>query len=204
MTTSPFPNASLATDDPTAPRFAGPPLWLLATLYSVLFNAGLFPITGLAGKPYWPGPWESPSVIVPYFQTHPAPGLICIFLQFGATTLGLFTAVVVAQLQFLGVRSAGPWIAMFGGFLTAFNGLLAALMTWTLIHPAILQSPPTVLALYYLAYSVGGPGFSIPMGLLMAGVSVSAGLTRLLPKWIVILGIVLAVAGELTKLVSPH
>lgn len=190
----------------TPSRFAGPHLALLSILYTVLFCAGLFPVTAMAGRPYWPGPWESASVIVPYFQTHAGPVLTCLFLQFGATIcLGLFTAAVVAQLRFLGVRAAGPWIALFGGFLTVFNGIGAGLITWTMIHPAVAQSPPVLLGFYYLSYALGGPGFSIPMGLLMAGVSLSAAFMRLLPKWIVVFGLVLAVAGELSwfHLISP-
>ena len=179
---------------------------MLAILYTVLFVAGLLPVTAFAGMPYWPGPWEPPNVIVPYFQTHGRAVLTCLFLQSGATIcLGLFTAVVVAQLRFLGVRAAGPWIALLGGFLTVFNGLAAGFIVWTMIHPAVVQNPPVVLALYYFAYSLGGPGFSIPMGLLMAGISVSAAFMRLLPKWVVVLGLVLAVAGELSwfHLISP-
>jgi len=194
------------TDTIRTTRFAGPPLWLHAILYTVLFNAGLFPVTAMAGMPYWPGPWVPPGVIVPYFQTHAGPVLVCLFLQSGATIcLGLFTAVAVAQLRFLGVRSAGPWIALTGGLLTAFNGIAAAFIVWTMIHPAVVQNPSVVLALYYLAYSFGGPGFSIPMGLLMAGISVSAAIARLLPKWVVVLGFFLAVAGELSwfHLISP-
>ena len=100
---------------PTLQKHAGPPLWLLAILYTVLFNAGLYPVTMLAGKPYWPGPWEPANVVVPYFQTHHTAVLTCLFLQFGAIIcFGLFSAVAVSQLQFLGVRSAGPWIALFG------------------------------------------------------------------------------------------
>lgn len=76
---------------------------------------------------------------------------------------------------------------------------------WTMIHPQVAAAPSVLLGLYYLAYAFCGPGFSIPMGLLMAGVSVSAGLMKLSPKWIVILGLALAVAGELSwfHLVGP-
>lgn len=180
-------------------RHAGPHLALLAILYTLLFNAGLYPVTMFAGMPYWPGPWEAPSVIIPYFQTHHTQVLACVFLQFGATIcLGLFTAAAVSQLRFLGVRSAGPWIALFGGFLTVFNASAAAFTVWTMIHPAVAQSGPVLLGLYYLAYAFGGPGFSIPMGLLMAGISIPALLCKLLPKWICILGMVLAIAGELS------
>jgi hypothetical protein len=187
-------------------RHPGPPLWLLAVLYTVLFNAGLYPVTMFAGLPYWPGPWEPASVIVAYFQTHAASVLACVFLQIGATIcLGLFCAVTVSRLLFLGVRAAGPWIALFGGFLTVFNGMAAGFIVWTMVNPSVVQHPDALVALYHLSYAFGGPGFSIPMGLFMAGVSVPAGLMKLLPKWIVILGMLLAVAGELSwfHLVSP-
>src|SRR6516162_8863564 len=40
---------SAMTDTIRTTRFAGPPLWLHAILYTVLFNAGLFPVTAMAG-----------------------------------------------------------------------------------------------------------------------------------------------------------
>jgi hypothetical protein len=180
---------------------------MLAILYTVLFNAGLYPVTQLAGLPYWPGPWEPASVIVPYFQTHHTQVLTCVFLQLGATIcLGLFCTVTVSRLQFLGVRAAGPWIALLGGFLTVFNGIAAGLTTWAMIHPSVVQNPGVLLGFYYLSYAFGGPGFSIPMGLFMAGVCVPAAFMKLLPKWIVAFGLVLALAGELSwfHLISPR
>ena len=52
----------------------------------------------------------------------------------------------------------------------------------------------------------GGPGFSVPMGLLLAGVSVPAWFMKLLPKWVAGLGLALAVCGELSwlNLVAPQ
>jgi hypothetical protein len=55
-------------------------------------------------------------------------------------------------------------------------------------------------ALFYLQYALGGPGFSVPFGLLMAGVSIPAAFLKLLPKWVIGLGLVLALAGELSWL----
>ena len=180
-------------------RHAGPPLWLLASLYVLLFNIGLFPVTAMGGLPYWPGPWESASVIVSYFQHYASRVLFCLFLQTGATIcLGLFTATVVSRLHFLGVRAAGVHIALLGGLLTVFDGMAAMFATWTMIHPSVVQTPSVLLALYYFAFALGGPGFSVPMGLLMAGVSVTSAFKRLLPTWIVVLGLVLAAAGELS------
>jgi hypothetical protein len=184
----------------------GPHTGMLALLYTVLFCVGLFPVTAMYGKPYWPGPWEPASVIVPYFQTHGGQVMFCIFLQLGAMIcLGLFTATVVSRLHFNGVRAAGSLIALFGGFLVVFDAMVGAMVMWTLLHPGVIDHPPLLLALYYLAYALGGPGFSIPMGLFMAGVSVTAAFGRLLPKWVNILGLFLAAAGELSwfHLVAP-
>lgn len=183
----------------TSVRHAGPHLGMLAAVFTILFNAGLYPVTALAGKPYFPGPWEPASVIVSYFQTRPSAVLLCAFFHFGASIpLGIFTASVVSRLRFLGVRAAGSYIALFGGFATAFNMAASASVLWVMAYPGIAQEPAVLRALYYLQFAFGGPGFSVPMGLLMAGVSVPAAFLKLLPKWIVVLGLALAVAGELS------
>lgn len=187
-------------------RHPSPHLGALAIVYTLLFNAGLYPVMVLSGKPYWPGPWEPAEVIVSYFQTHAGAVLTCVFLQFGATiALGIFTASVVSRLHFLGVRAAGPWIALLGGFLTVFDGIAASLAVWTMLHPGVVQSPSALLALYYFSFALGGPGFSVPMGLFMAGVTVPSAFRKLLPKWVIVIGMILAVAGELSwlQLLSP-
>jgi len=182
-------------------RHRGPHLGALAVVYTVLFLAGLYPVTTLASKTHWPGPWEPANVIVSYFQTHAGEVLACLSLQFGAAiALGIFTATAVSRLQFLGARAAGVWIALFGGFLTVFNGMASAFTSWTMIHPAVVGSPSVLLGLYYLSFALGGPGFSIPMGLLIAGISVPSYFMKLLPNWLVVFGMILAVAGELSWL----
>ncbi len=192
------PDANAA---PGTLRHAGPHLGAVAIVYTILFNAGLYPVTIFADKTHWPGPWESGDVIVAYFQTHPLPVLLCAFLQFGATiALGIFTAAVVSRLHFLGVRAAGPYIALLGGFLTVVDGIAAGSLVWVMTHPGVAQDPTLLQGLYYLSYAFGGPGFSVPMGLLLAGVCVPAAFRRLLPKWLVVFGLVLAVCGELSWL----
>jgi hypothetical protein len=185
----------------TTTHHRGPHLGALAIVYTVLFNAGLYPVTIFADKIHFPGPWEPGDVIVSYFQTHLLPVLICLFLQFGAIIpLGIFAATVVSRLHFLGVRAGGPYIALFGGFATVFCGMAASFLLWAMVHPGIAQDAALLRALYYLSYAFGGPGFSVPMGLLLAGVSVPALFLKLLPKWVVGLGLVLAVCGELSWL----
>ena len=182
-------------------RHAGPNLGFLAIVFTVLFNAGLYPVTASGGQLHYPGPWESPETIVAFFQARPTAVLICAALQFGsAIPLGIYVATVVSRLQFLGVRAAGTYIALFGGFMTAINLAAAALVLWVMAYPGIAQDSAILRALYYLTFALGGVGFSVPLGLLIAGVSVTAGFTKLLPKWIVAFGLILALVGELSWL----
>jgi hypothetical protein len=185
---------------------ASPHLGMLAIAYTVLFNAGLCAVSAFGipfgvKPPYWPGPWEPPDVIVSYFHTHPTNVLVCVFLQIGAQIpLGIFAASIVSRLRFLGVNAAGPNIALLGGFLCVFNSMAAGFTTWAMIHPGVVQDLTITPALNYLSYASGGPGFSMPMGLLMAGVCVPAAFRKLLPKWLIAFGLFLAVAGELSWL----
>jgi hypothetical protein len=176
-------------------------LGIVATTFAVLFNAGLYPVTIFGGQPYFPGPWESANTMVAFFQARSTAVLAMAFFHFGAAiSLGIFTASVFSRLQFLGVRAAGASIALFGGLATVFNMMASALVSWVTVHPGITQDMLLVQALYYLQYAFGGPGFSVPLGLLIAGVSVPAAFMKLLPKWLVGFGLVLAVCGELSSL----
>src|SRR5262249_52985800 len=150
----------------------GPNLGILAIVFTLLFNTGLyFVISFYAGVPRFPGPWESPEVITAYFQGQSRAVLLCAFFQFGAAIpLGLFTATVVSRLRFLGVKAAGTHIALFGGLMTAFNLALSALVIWVMAYPGIAQDVSALRALYYLTFAVGGVGYSVPLGLLFAGI----------------------------------
>jgi hypothetical protein len=186
---------------PSIPSHRGPHPGMLAILYTVLFWIGLYPVTMFYKLPYWPGPWEAPSTIVPYFQMHGQGVPFCIVLQFGAIVcFGLYSVTVVSRLRFLGAKAAGVYIALLGGILVVADAFAAAMTMWTLLHPGVIEHPQVVLALYYLGYALGGPGFSVPMGLFLAGVSITAAFMKLLPKWLVIFGVVLAIAGELSWL----
>jgi hypothetical protein len=180
-------------------RHPGPPPGFVALIYTLLFLAGLYAVTALAGRPAFPQPGEPLNKIVAFFQLRPSAVLFCAAMHFGAAIpLGIFTATIVSRLRFLGVRAAGAYIALFGGFAAAFNMMAASSVMWVMSYPGIAQEPLLVQALYRLLFALGGPGFSVPFGLLVAGVSVTAGFSRLLPKWIVLPGLVLAAAGLLS------
>jgi len=182
-------------------RHQGPHIGALAIVWTVLFCAGLAPVTTFGGRPYFPGPWAPPSAFAAFFQTRPTAVLACAFFHFSAAiVLGIFTASAVNQMRFLGVRAAGVNIALFGGFATAFNIIAGSMVLWTLTHPIVSADAALTTALYFLDFGFGGVGFSVPYGLLMLGLSIPAGFLRLLPKWIVISGVALGAIGVLSTL----
>jgi hypothetical protein len=179
-------------------KHRGPHLGILAILFALLFNTGLSFVISLSGTPpYFPGPWEPAHTIATYFQNQPHDVLMCSFFQFiSAVPLGLFAVTVASRLRFLGNKAVGPYIAMFGGIMTAINLALSASILWAMAYPGIAQEVPVLRALYYMDFAIGGIGYSVPLGLLIAGIAVSAGLMKLLPKWLVVIGLLIAFAGE--------
>jgi hypothetical protein len=198
-------NNSLTEEGPAASasrlRHAGPPLWLVATTYTVLFLAGLYPVTVFGGQPHFPGPWESADTIEAFFLARPTAVRVCAFLQFGAAIpLGIFAASTVSRLQFLGARVAGVSIALFGGLATAVTMMAASIALWVMAQPGIAENRAVLQALYWLVQGFGGAGFSVPFGILVAGVTIPAAFMRLIPRWLVMLGIAIFVCGELSWL----
>jgi hypothetical protein len=179
----------------------------VAVVFAVLFNAGLYQVVTFTGGPHFPGPWESGDTIAVYFQAHAADVCRCAFLQFGAAIpLGIFTATIVSRLQLLGIRVAGIHIALFGGFATAFTMMVSSMTLWVMAWPGIASNSDVLRALYYLMFALGGVGFSVPLGLLIAGVSIPAAFMKLLPKWLIIFGLAVAIAGQLSwlNMITPR
>ncbi len=123
------------------------------------------------------------------------------FFQFGAAIpLGIFAAGTTSRLRFLGVRAAGETIALCGGIAAMLMLMLSALAGWALSTSDITDTAGAVRALQLLGFAAGGPGFVAPLGLFVAGVSVTAGLHRFIPRWLMWLGILIASASELSTL----
>jgi hypothetical protein len=182
-------------------RHASPPLGWVAMSFTLLTLAGVACVSLLASRPAFPTPYQPAGEIASYFRLHPSLVLACAFLQFGAAIpLGIFTASTVSRLRFLGVQAAGATIALFGGLAAAFDTAAGASVLWVAAHPAIAPDATLLQGLYYLAFAFGGPGYSVPLGILMAGISIPALVMKLVPKWIAVLGIVLAAIGELKEI----
>jgi hypothetical protein len=106
----------------------------------------------------------------------------------------------VSRLQFLGARVAGVFIALAGGIATAVSMMTAASALWVMSQPGIVEDRAVLQALYWLVMVLGGPGFAVPFGLLVAGITIPAAVMRLVPRWIVVLGLGIAICGELSWL----
>ena len=182
---------------------AGPSLLPVAIVHVLLFFAGLLAVTAFAGGERFPSPFQPDEVIRHFFAVHAAQVHIQAFFLFGAAIpLGIFAATTVSRLRFLGVRAAGELIALFGGFGASFALAASGLGSWVLsILGTRSGSGDLVRALHLLTFAAGGPAAIVFLGLFAAGVSVPAGLTRLIPRWVAWLGVVVALVAEFSSLV---
>jgi hypothetical protein len=171
-------------------------LMLLALVYAVLVIGSGSTLSAAFSIPH-----DSASQAVAYMSKVAWKIRWGSFCELGsAIPFGVFVGTVVSRLRFLRVRAAGETIAFCGGIGAMGMVLLAALSTWSLTRPGIASADDAVRALQAISFACGGPGFVAALGLFVAGVSVTAGLHRLIPRWLMWLGIFVAVACELATL----
>lgn len=103
------------------------------------------------------------------------------------------------RLHLYGSRAAGNNIALFGGFLNAFSLALSSMILWVMANPGIAANGDMVHVLYYLMFVIGGVGYSVPMGLLIAGITVPSRFMKMLPGWLTVSGFALAAIGLLSS-----
>jgi hypothetical protein len=184
------------------PRAAqgGPPLGILAVVFTTLFVAGVVISAALAGKAPL-SPFSAQDDILRYFAGEHTAVRVSGFFQFAAAVpLGIYAATASARLHNLGIRAPGATIALMGGVLAAIMQALSGLVSWTLSEPAVTGDPALVRALHYFGFALGGPGHVVFLGLLLAGMAVPALIVGLLPRWLAIAGLVLAAIAELSTL----
>ena len=181
-------------------RHRGPSLLAVAIVCTTLFVASLVLSTVMAGGEHFPSPFQPEALSLAYFAEHAEAVRVGAFLQFGsAVPLGIFTATAVSQLRFLGVTVAGGFISLFGGVGASLFLAISALMQWVLSYIGG-SAEGTIHALHLLAFATGGVGYVVAAGLLVAGISVSGGLSKLLPRWLMWFGLTVAAVAELASL----
>lgn len=182
-------------------RFAGPPLLSVAIIHVLLFGASMAVGAMLRHGPSYANPYGSIEDARRFFTANPQALRWSAFFFFGsAVPLGIYTATVLSRLQFLGVRAAGTYITLFGGFTAAAALAVSALCSWVLSIPEVNSSTATLRLMHFLSFLAGGVAFAVGFGLLAAGVAVTSYFARLLPRWLVWFGLLVALAGELSSL----
>ena len=173
----------------------------MGAISALLFFASIAVSMALAGGEHFPSPFAAASEWSRYFPAHSTALRWSALLQFGSSVpLAIFTATAVSRLRFHGVQAAGASIALVGGMAASAFLALSALLQWVLSFPEVVSSAATVRALHLLAFATGGPGHVIPLGLLVAGLALTGVLHRLLPRWMLGVGLGIAVLAELSTL----
>jgi hypothetical protein len=185
----------------STPRFRGPSLLLLATVHFLLFAGGLVAGAALRHGGGFVTPFAPAEDLRAFLAISPTAVRVSNFFLFGsAVPFGIFAVTVVSRLRYLRVRAAGTNIALLGGLIATIALILSGGVGWILSVPEVLASAPIVKAVNFLNFLLGGVVFAVGFGLLAAGVSVTCYFMRLLPRWLVALGMLLALTGELSSL----
>ena len=182
-------------------RFRGPSLILPAVVHLLLFAAGLAAAAVLRRGTAFVTPFAPAEQVRQFFALSPtAVRLSSFFLFASAVPLGIFAVTAASRLRFLGVRAAGTEITLLGGIAATMALFFSGIASWVLSVPEVLESAVVVKVLSFLSFLCGGVLYAVGFGLLAAGVSVTSHFMRLLPRWLVALGMLVAFAGELSSL----
>lgn len=171
----------------------GPPLLAPALAYGALMIAGVI----LSART--PQPSAAATDVLRYVRAHHTELQVAGFLSFGAAApLAIWSATVYRRLRTLGITAPGAVIALAGGLLSAASLALSGLIGWTSAQSASVAGPALAKALAYLGFAAGSAGFVVPLGLLLAGVSVPALIQRLTPRPWAWFGLVVAAVSVLS------
>ena len=187
-------------------RHYGPHLGAVAIVFTALFLVSLV-ISGIMTQgatfptPSWPD-----DLVRDYFIRFAFVVRITSFLQLGAAIpLGIFTATLTSRLRFLGITAAGVNISLFGGIASAVFLALSGLTGWVISQPALAAAGSPLPGFRLFAFATGGVGHVAALGMLLAGAAIPAGIAKLIPRWLMWLGLVTALFAELSvwSLVFP-
>jgi hypothetical protein len=174
----------------------GPPLLAPALAYGALMIASVI----LSART--PQPSASAASLLAYVRSHQTELQVAGFLSFAASApLAIWSATAYRRLRTLGITAPGAVIALAGGLLAAGSLALSGLISWTSAQVASIASPALAQALNDLSFAAGSAGFVVPLGLLLAGVSVPSLIRRLTPRPWAWFGLVVAAISVLSTFI---
>jgi hypothetical protein len=188
--------APLATRTPGRRQQGGPPLIAVGLAYGVLM------LTGVILLIKTPQPSAGAAAVLAYDRSHQTLMQVAAFFEFAAAApLAIWTATVYRRQRTLGVTAPGAVIGLAGGLLAAASLAMSGLISWTSAQAAPVADPALARVLADLAFASGSAGFVVPLGLLVAGISVPALLLGLTPRPWAWFGLTVAAISELSSLV---
>lgn len=179
----------------------GPNPGILALVSLLILAASLILSAILTDGQTFVSPFSSTQDVAAYYQDNGSAVRITSMLQFGsAVPLGIYAATAYARYVRLGVRVPGPAIGLYGGIVASLFMMISALTNWVLGRPEINTDVTLTHALAFFAFMLGGVGYVVGSGLLVAGVAVPALILDFLPRKLAWAGLVIAVLSELSFL----
>ena len=181
--------------------YRGPSTGGVALISFLLFAASLI-VSGFmtAGAPI-PTPFTPAEIVqASYLHFASVVQFSSMLLFASAIPLGIFTAAITNKLQFHGARVAGVNIATFGGYAASMFIAISAVTGWVIVQPGIANDIAVMRSLQLFQFITGGIAHVVVLGLLIAGVSIPSAFMKLVPKWLVWLGLITAVFAELSTL----
>jgi hypothetical protein len=174
----------------------GAPLFPPALAYAVLTVLAVVIPPLIAGV----RPWTSDAALVDFFTHHSDAARVGAFLTLAATApLCVFAAVATTRVRTLGLDVPGRIISQVGGTAAAAMLALAGVGTLAATQPHVADSPAAIRALNGITFAAGGPAFVLFSGLLLAGISVTGIVAKVLPQPLAWGGLLIAFVSELAS-----
>lgn len=195
--------ATVATQAPVARlhRANGPNPGVLAAVSVALLLASLGAAALLGDGAVYVSPFAPTEQLVSHYLQHGTAARVSATLLFGsAVPLGIFAATAYTRMLRLGVRVPGPSIGFFGGLTASVMLMVSALAGWVLSRPELGDDAAVMRALSLLAFGSGGVGYVVGLGMLVAGMAVPALVLHLVPRWLALTGLAIAVISEVAFL----
>lgn len=189
-------------EHPSQPRTRGPHAGILAIVVLALTLAAVGLPALITGHPGYLDPSAGPAEALRQArQRHTALRVNGFLLIGSAPPLAVCAAAWCARFRRRGLTVPGPLIALAGGVLAAGLLIVSGTAQWALSRSAGDLAPGLARLIGQFSFALGGVGFCIPFGLLLAGVAVTGLLSRALPAPTAWAGIGLAGLAELSWLV---
>jgi hypothetical protein len=194
---------SVARPLPVARRAdGGPHPGALTVVTAALFVASVVVVEAATGGSGASSPTgTSAADVAARYADHPDAFRVSALLAFGASVpLAILAATLYTRQRRLGIRVPGPAIGLVGGVLASALLAVSTLATWTAAQDGVPDDAAVTRALALRAFSAGGVGFAVGLGLLVAGAAVPALILHLVPRWLAWAGLVLAAIAEISFL----